>query len=407
MVSEKKKEDVVRQQQQKYTPSQEVKTAQKQMQQQQKQQPGAYVQSDNVTNAQQALQNIQNSKPAGYTSRYGAALDNILQQIQNPKDFKYSFDGDELFKLYADQYTRRGKQASMDAMGQAATLTGGYGNSYGQQVANQTYDQYLLDLYDKGLDLRDRAYQQYQDQLANQYNQFNVLNTADQSDYAKYRDLVGDWENERDYLTNRADTERNFDYNQYMDKYNQWVNNRDYYTNQYNTLSQQDYSRYADARDYAEQQYQYDKNMQETIRQFDANLNWEKMSSDQKMAAEYAMQILANGKMPSTALLKKAGMSAADAKNMIKKASGGGGGSGSKNTYYVDSEGNYYSWKNGKWEKENQKNVKASDYVVESYKKELDAYGRKMFEDALSGISMDLSKITEEKKIKGGKGNAV
>jgi len=405
MVSEKKKDEVVRQEQQDYTPSEEVQQAQQQMQQQQAQQPGQYVQSDAVTSAQQALQNVQNNKPASYNSRYGAALDNILQQIQNPKDFKYSFDGDELFKLYADQYTRRGKQASLDAMGQAATLTGGYGNSYAQQVGNQTYDQYLMDLYDKGLDLRDRAYQQYQDQLANQYNQFNVLNTADQSDYAKYRDLVGDWENERTYLTNRADTERNFDYNQYMDQYNQWVNNRDYYTNQYNTLSQQDYSRYADARDYAEQQYQFDKNMQETIRQFDANLDWEKMSASQKQAAEYAMNILANGKMPSSALLKKAGLSTADAKKLkaqIKKS--GGSGSGSSNTYYVDNQGNYYTYKNGQWVYVPDKNVKSTDKVNITQRDYLDTVTMNRAKEV---NNMDLSKITEEKKIKGGKGNAV
>ncbi|MCR5566207.1 MAG: hypothetical protein K6F61_05095 [Clostridiales bacterium] len=372
MVNEKKKDEeqlAQRQAQQTYTPSAEVQQAQQQMQQQQEQKPAAYTPSETVTNAQQALQNVQNNKPASYNSKYGAALDNILQQIQNPGQFKYDFNGDELFKLYADQYTRRGKQASMDAMGQAAALTGGYGNTYAQRVGNQAYDEYLHDLYDKGLDLRDRAYQQYQDQLANNYNQFNVLSQADQTDYGRYRDLVGDWENERDYLTGRADTERSFDYNQYMDQYNQWADNRDYYTNLYNQLSQTDYNRYADARDFAEKQYQYDTNLQESIREFDASLNWDKMSSEQKYAAEYAMQILANGQMPSADLLQKAGLSAADAQKMMAKLKKGGsaGSSSSKKTYYSDMNGNLYEFDSkGNAKLVDQSKLKAGSYNVDT-----------------------------------------
>ena len=111
-----------------------------------------YRQSDQATAANNYLQQVQAQKPQSYNSKYGAQLDSLLKQIQNPQDFKYDFNGDELFKYYADLYTQKGKQASMDAMGQAAALTGGYGNSYAQQVGQHGYQQYLLSLYDKGLD---------------------------------------------------------------------------------------------------------------------------------------------------------------------------------------------------------------------------------------------------------------
>lgn len=299
------------------------------MDQYQAQQPAAYTPGQQVVAAQQAMQQNLANKPQGYTSKYGAALDNILAQIQNPKEFKWSFDGDELFKYYADLYTEKGRQASMDAMGQAAALTGGYGNSYAQQVGNQAYDQYLLSLYDKGMDLRDRAYQQHQDELANNYNIYNTLSGQDQIDYGRYRDTYADWENERDYLTGRYDTERNFDYGTYRDAVSDWQNNRDYYTNLYNTS----------------------KNFDEQVRQFDASLNWEKMSSDQKYAAEYCMQILANGQMPSEGLLMQAGLSLEDAQKMIAQiAAGGSSGSGKGKTYnYVDSTGAVYTYdQNGK-----------------------------------------------------------
>ena len=311
------------------TPSAETAAYKQKMDQYQAQQPSAYTPGQQVVAAQQAMQQNLANKPQGYTSKYGAALDNILAQIQNPKEFKWSFDGDELFKYYADLYTQKGKQASMDAMGQAAALTGGYGNSYAQQVGQQAYDQYLLSLYDKGMDLRDRAYQQHQDELANNYNIYNTLSGQDQIDYNRYRDTYADWENERDYLTGRYDTERNFDYGTYRDSVSDWMNNRDYYTNLYNTS----------------------KNYDEQVRQFDASLNWEKMSSDQKYAAEYCMQILANGQMPSEGLLMQAGLSLEDAQKMIAQiAAGGSSGPGKgKTTNYVDSTGAVYNYdKNGK-----------------------------------------------------------
>ena len=142
--------------------------------------------------AQQAVQQTaaaaQPQKALGYNSRYGTELDNILAQIQNPGEFKYDFNGDELFKYYADLYAQQGKQASMDAMGQAAALTGGYGNSYAQQVGNQTYDQYLQGLYDKGMEFQNAAYQRFQDNRDNLYNRYNALMAQDQSEYERWQD---------------------------------------------------------------------------------------------------------------------------------------------------------------------------------------------------------------------------
>ena len=141
------------------------------------------------------------AKPV-YTNQYATQLADILNQIQNPEQFKYEFNGDEMFRQYADLYTQKGKQASLDAMGQAAALTGGYGNSYAQQVGNQAYQQYLLDLYDKGAGYRDAAYQQYQDEQQGLKDQYNILYNQEQSDYAKYRDMMSDWEANRKYAYN-------------------------------------------------------------------------------------------------------------------------------------------------------------------------------------------------------------
>lgn len=135
--------------------------------------------------------------PGSYNSRYQGAMNAILAQIQNPDDFKYEFNGDELFKNYADLYTQYGKQASLDAMGQAAGLTGGYGNSYAQQAGQQGYQQYLLGLYDKGFDLRNTAYQGYRDQLNDLKDTYNMYAQADAADYARYQDAVAAWQQQQ------------------------------------------------------------------------------------------------------------------------------------------------------------------------------------------------------------------
>ena len=290
----------------------------------------AYTPSDAVVRAQQQLEQIQAAKPQGYNSKYGAALDNILGQIQNPEKFKYDFNGDEMFKQYADLYTQKGRQASMDAMGQAAALTGGYGNSYAQQVGNQAYDQYLMDLYAKGDQLRQEAYQRYQDEKADRYNQLNALGQADDRDYGRYRDTVGDWQNERGYYTDLYNNERNFDYGTYQDQ-----------------------------RDYGEK-----------VRQFNESLDWDKMSQQQKYAAEYAMQILASGGMPSDELLAQAGISAEDAQKLMAQpvvAAGGGGDGGSKGTVYADKNGVFYSYdKSGNPTLVNQNDALSGKYNIDT-----------------------------------------
>ena len=246
--------------------------------------PGQTVQA-----AKTNLDNVMAAKPGSYTSKYQPQLDSIMQQITNPQEFKYNFNDDELFKYYADLYTQKGKQASMDAMGQAAALTGGYGNSYAQSAGQQAYQQYLLGLYDKGMDMRDRAYQQFQDKRADTYNQYNVLNSAENQDYGRYRDTLSDWQNERDYATNRYDTEYDRDYGLYSDDWNR--------------------------------QFSQDQ------------ADWDRYVQEQGIAQDYALQILANGQMPSDDMLAAAGLTRDDAMKLMAQLgvepAGGGSSSGS------------------------------------------------------------------------------
>ena len=286
-----------------------------------------YQQSEAARQYQQNLQSIQQNKPQTYSSKYGAQLDNLLQQIQNPSQFKYEFNGDNLFKNYADLYTQKGKQASMDAMGQAAALTGGYGNTYAQQVGNQQYQQYLLNLYDRGMDLYDRAYQRNRDQIGDTQNVYNIVNSADQNDYGRYRDTMGDWQNERDYYTDAYNTERQADIDQYNNMLNYWTGMAKNENDAYNTeQSLAENARQADqglAYDYAA--------LEEKQREYDANLSEEQRQYNQNLAVSYVTDILKNGQMPSDELLVAAGLSYEDAQKLMAVIRAGGGGSGNEN----------------------------------------------------------------------------
>ena len=349
-----------------------------------------YQPSEAVTAAQQALKSLQDTRPGAYNSRYNAQLEQVLQKITNPQQFNYSFNGDELFKQYADRYVQQGKQASQDAMGQAAGLTGGYGNSYGQMVGQQTYDQYLQGLYDKGMDLYDRALQRWQAEQNGLLDQFNVLSQADQSDYGRYRDTVGDWENERNYLTNRADTEAERDFNRYNTELNYWTN-----------LGQAENAGYMQQQQFDEQQRQFDAQMAENQRQWDQQYAYTKMSEDRKDAYDNACAILKSGKMPSDALLKQAGLSKEDAQKMmaqVKKAGSGRGGSTSNagaKYYYDETTNKYYVINdNGYAEKVNFNDIPTNGTIYEG------AISQSVLNDANNKLKTDFNAATEDLKKK-------
>lgn len=89
---------------------------------------------------------------------YEAQANALYEQLMSRGDFNYDLQGDMLYRQYADQYSQMGKTAMRDAMGTAAGLTGGYGNSFAQQVGSQQYQQYLGQLNAMIPDFFDRAY---------------------------------------------------------------------------------------------------------------------------------------------------------------------------------------------------------------------------------------------------------
>lgn len=148
-------------------------------------------------------QSAEAAKPGAYQSKYTEQIDGLLNQIMNRGEFRYDFNADPLYQQMRDRYTQQGQLAMMDAMGNAAALSGGYGNSYVQTVGQQTFQGYLQGVNDSIPALRDAAYQMYLGEGERLNANLNTLRGLDDTDYGRYRDTVSDYYTNRDYYGNK------------------------------------------------------------------------------------------------------------------------------------------------------------------------------------------------------------
>lgn len=160
----------------------------------------------------QAMQLATAEKPT-YQGTYDQKIQDIYDAISNRQPFSYDMQGDPMYQQMKDRYIQGGKMAMRDTMGRAASLTGGYGSSYGQAVGQQQYDAYLEDLANQIPELYQMAYGMYQDEGDKLKNQYGMLRDMGNEEYNRYQDQLRDWQ----YDTNRQ-------YNLWQDAYNRTVN---------------------------------------------------------------------------------------------------------------------------------------------------------------------------------------
>ena len=230
-----------------------------------------YSPSNRVQDYSERLQDLEDDAPGDYSSRYDSQIQNIINTIQGrPKFDQNSVYDSDLYKQYREQYIQQGNKAMRDTIGNASTLTGGYGSSYAQAAGQQAYDSYLSQLGDKTLDIYDRMYNQYLQEGQELYNQLAMYNNQDSIDYGRYRDQVSDYQNMLNYLSNRYNQEYSNDFNEYVTDQGakQWAEQyayqktQDAYQKTQDTLAQQnwqaqfDYQKEQDAKNLAFQQDQ-------------------------------------------------------------------------------------------------------------------------------------------------------
>ena len=132
---------------------------------------------------------------APFTFSKASDYENLLKEYQNRDEFQYDIDSDALYNQYKDMYINQGRLAMEDSMAKAASLTGGYGNSYAQSVGQQTYQQYMDLLNQVGLDLEKTAYDRYQQEGQDMLTSLGLL----ENERTKEREL---WQDEYQKLLN-------------------------------------------------------------------------------------------------------------------------------------------------------------------------------------------------------------
>lgn len=209
--------------------------------------------SDETKKALDKVNQIESNKPGEYQSQYSNVVSNLLDKITNREAFSYDFNADPLYQQYKDNYTSLGKQAMMDTVAAASTMTGGYGNSYATTAGAQANQQYLQALNDKIPDLWNMALNRYAMETEDLYNKFSAVGAQDDREYGRYRDNLADWQTDRDYYYGKYNTSLGND--QYVTNYNYQEARDKVADDQWNTQFEYQKSRDAVADDQWNKQY--------------------------------------------------------------------------------------------------------------------------------------------------------
>lgn len=214
-----------------------------------------FKESDRTTGYQNQLDNLKGPGDFSFSKQQG--WDNIINQILNREKFSYDVNGDALYQQYKDQYVNQGKMAMMDTMGQAAAMTGGYGNSYAQSVGQQAYQGYLQQLTDKIPELYQMALDKYNSEGEELYNRYGLYSDMHDTEYGQHRDAVADYQTNRNYLADMWSKSHAMDMDKYTtnrdtalaenESYNKNItDNRNYYADLAAELANREWGQYTD-----------------------------------------------------------------------------------------------------------------------------------------------------------------
>lgn len=178
--------------------------------------------ADGYSETMQALKQAESALPE-YSTSYDDEISELFGQIMNRKSFSYSTAADPLYGAYRDRYIREGALAMRDSMGQAASLTGGYGSSYGQAVGQQQYEAYLQKLNDVIPELYSAAYKRYSDEGDALMQKYSMAQDAAAAEYGRHRD-------------NTADAKFGMEMQVRLEEQN-YKNQQEYYTRLYTLMS--------------------------------------------------------------------------------------------------------------------------------------------------------------------------
>ena len=158
-----------------------------------------------VSDARAQLDAWEAKRPGDYTSQYKDKIDGVMGQLDGMKGFSYDPTRDAAYEQYKNSYTRQAKLANENAQANASAISGGYGSSYANSVAQQGYQQAMANV-DSGLaGLRDKALTMYQLKQNGLSGLLSALQNQDSLEAAEHQGAVANAQDWRDYKKSRAD----------------------------------------------------------------------------------------------------------------------------------------------------------------------------------------------------------
>jgi hypothetical protein len=161
-----------------------------------------YVPSESVTVAKDYLKQV---KSSGYDRKWADRLDTLVDMYVNRADFEYSPDDDLIWQQAKSTALRDGKRAMEDTIAKAATLSGGYANSYATTAGAQAYERAVSDVASSAEDYYAKAYEKYLDEEKRILDEISLVGKLDDEEYSRYMKMLDDAESsyqseyDRDY----------------------------------------------------------------------------------------------------------------------------------------------------------------------------------------------------------------
>lgn len=152
-----------------------------------------------------ALQEAEKSTPS-YAGTYDTQLEDIYDKIVNREKFKYDVNSDALYQQFAEQYRQQGKLAMEDTVGQAAAMTGGYGNSYAVTAGNQAFQGYLQKMNEMVPELHDAALARYNAEGEALMDEYALTGDLRDEEYSRYQDALDQHWRDVDRKQDQVDT---------------------------------------------------------------------------------------------------------------------------------------------------------------------------------------------------------
>ncbi len=152
-------------------------------------------------------ENINIEQPNTYADQLEAAVANV------GKPYQYDWNTDQLYQDYKKGYMTEAQKAKNNVIKAGKTLTGGYPDTYVDSVAQQQYSNYMTEINRLAPAFENLAYSQQMMENQDALKQAAMLADLSNTEYARYRDLVGDAQNNRKYEFNnyKYDTGREMD----------------------------------------------------------------------------------------------------------------------------------------------------------------------------------------------------